>query len=443
MVTSVAPAIAEAEREAEKAQGPARLEAADPNKATSLPAERADLPCTVAGSVRWYGSERPVAGAVVVAIPVQDNLGGARREWVTTRQDGGFCFREPGLKTGRWRFIALHEKASANSLPSSPSVGDNDAVKPAWRQIKDGQLDGQAQDPPQVGLYLRWQDGTINQEKGKRFVGVLIGALLLLVLLYIGLHASRVAEQPPADLGVMGALFVQAQLQFDELEKAAGSATLAGAAAPASTTANTSGTVSNTVTVQDLATTLTVLRSTWLTISPTVGTVNPNERAAVLGLIDSTLAAATPESLSGVGAGLKALGNVLQPPPGLIWNDDQRRYLEVLFWALAGVLVSVIFQCGWYLRKQTFYEEGIWMHLTQIAAVPILAVVGTLLLSFVTITLTLNQTEVHIQLADPRMLAAVAFLLGLGPWGLWDMLRNASRRVTDTDTRAGSSPVGA
>jgi hypothetical protein len=46
-----------------------------------------------------------------------------------------------------------------------------------------------------------------------------------------------------------------------------------------------------------------------------------------------------------------------------IWSEDPLRYLEIILWGLAGILVSKIFITGWYLRSHRFYREGILMHI--------------------------------------------------------------------------------
>jgi len=55
-------------------------------------------------------------------------------------------------------------------------------------------------------------------------------------------------------------------------------------------------------------------------------------------------------------AALRAL--IANPPVSRFqfWGDGPLRYLEILLWGLAGILVSKIIQVGWYLRSQTLLE---------------------------------------------------------------------------------------
>ena len=114
-----------------------------------------------------------------------------------------------------------------------------------------------------------------------------------------------------------------------------------------------------------------------------------------------------------------------------IWSEDPLRYLEILFWGLAGILVSKIFTTGWYLRSQRFYREGILMHISHIVATPLLVLVTVLLLSQVTLKFTLaNSNEVAIDLSEPALMVAFAFIIGTSPWPLWNFILNAAKRFT-------------
>ena len=114
-----------------------------------------------------------------------------------------------------------------------------------------------------------------------------------------------------------------------------------------------------------------------------------------------------------------------------IWVDDPLRYLEILFWGLAGILVSKIFSTGWYLRQHRFYREGILMHIAHIVATPFLVLVTVLLLSQVTLTFTLaNSNEVTIDLSEPALMVAFAFIIGTSPWPLWNFILESARRFT-------------
>ena len=123
---------------------------------------------------------------------------------------------------------------------------------------------------------------------------------------------------------------------------------------------------------------------------------------------------------------------IIQPADGFeIWIDDPLRYLEILLWGLAGIVVSKIFTTGWYLRQHRFYREGILMHVAHIVASPFLVLVTVLLLSQVTLTFTLgNSNEVAIDLSEPTLMVAFAFIIGTSHWPLWNFILNSAKRFT-------------
>jgi len=114
-----------------------------------------------------------------------------------------------------------------------------------------------------------------------------------------------------------------------------------------------------------------------------------------------------------------------------IWSKEPLRYLEIILWGLAGILVSKIFTIGWYLRNHRFYREGVLMHLAHIVATPILVLVTVLLLSQVTLEFTLaNSNAVTIDLSVPTIMVAFAFIIGTSPWPLWNFILNTAKRFT-------------
>jgi hypothetical protein len=116
---------------------------------------------------------------------------------------------------------------------------------------------------------------------------------------------------------------------------------------------------------------------------------------------------------------------------GYFWNQVPLRYLEVIFWALAGVLVNLILTSGSYLRWRRFYREGIILHVAQIVAVPVLALIFVFLLSLVKINLMLVGTaQATLDLSDPRVLVAISFIIGSRPWNLWNFIQERAALIT-------------
>lgn len=113
------------------------------------------------------------------------------------------------------------------------------------------------------------------------------------------------------------------------------------------------------------------------------------------------------------------------------WSSDPLRLLEIMFWGLAGILVNKIILIGWYLRSRRFYTEGIIMHIAHLVTTPLLVLVAVLILSLVTLQITLTSgNEMTIDLSDPNIMVAFAFIIGTSPWPLWRFIENAGKRFT-------------
>lgn len=114
-----------------------------------------------------------------------------------------------------------------------------------------------------------------------------------------------------------------------------------------------------------------------------------------------------------------------------IWTGGPWRFLEIFMWSLAGILVHKTITTGWYLRSQRFYREGMLMHIAHIVTAPLLVLVAVVILSLATLTLTLaNDNQVSLDLSDPNIMIAIAFLLGTSPWPLWRFIEDTAKRVT-------------
>jgi hypothetical protein len=120
------------------------------------------------------------------------------------------------------------------------------------------------------------------------------------------------------------------------------------------------------------------------------------------------------------------------------WDKDPWRFLEIIMWGLGGVLVNKIINCGWFLRSQKFYREGIIMHIAHLVSTPLLVLVAVLLLSLATFKLTLSSgSEVTVDLSQFPILIAVSFLLGSSPWPLWNLIERSAKSITgQTDKSA-------
>jgi hypothetical protein len=113
------------------------------------------------------------------------------------------------------------------------------------------------------------------------------------------------------------------------------------------------------------------------------------------------------------------------------WSRDPLRLLEIMFWGLAGILINKIILVSWYLRSRRFYKEGTIMHFAHIVATPFLVLVAVLILSLVNLQITLaDGNKMILDLSDPNIMVAFAFIIGTSPWPLWRFVENAGKRFT-------------
>lgn len=114
----------------------------------------------------------------------------------------------------------------------------------------------------------------------------------------------------------------------------------------------------------------------------------------------------------------------------LIWFSGYKIYLEILFWALFGTLVRLIFVVHQYLRWNRFLIQGIYQHIAFLITVPILSLIFISVISMA--KLTSDDSSVVLDFSDPRIIAGGSFLIALVPWRLWERLLGTARTIVGT-----------
>ncbi len=115
------------------------------------------------------------------------------------------------------------------------------------------------------------------------------------------------------------------------------------------------------------------------------------------------------------------------------WTEYPWLMLEVLLWALAGILVHKIIVVGSYLRFGSFYSRGIPMHLSHYFAVPLMVLVAMMLLSLVSFEFALESGQsVKIDFKYPYILAAFSFVLANQPWGILRFIHSSAKSITSS-----------
>ena len=121
----------------------------------------------------------------------------------------------------------------------------------------------------------------------------------------------------------------------------------------------------------------------------------------------------------------------ISSPNSFIWSTGKFQYFELLLWSMAGILVNKIIICGWYIRSNRFYREGLFMHIAHLVTTPLLVLVTVIILSLASISIKLaNSNEFVLNLSEPNVMIAAAFILGTNPWPLWGFVEGTAKKIT-------------
>lgn len=327
------------------------------------------------GTVYRYGSDRRIEHASVKATKE------GQVRYTTTDDDGDFSFDD--LEPGRWTLVALHER----SFPSKAEELDL------------------MQDSAGIRIDLFRLQGNEDEKLGRNlFIGLLI-ALGALIALYVALHLAFPRQPAPLSTA-LPTLIARAEEQAGGVEKVSESAALLAA-------------------IGDIKADLGIA----LENNVDLAAAERELFAQLTDAIEASLQADQKEELLARLATLQRLADTPSDPEVGPWAQDPWRFLEVLFWAMAGILVNKIITVGWYLRRQRFYREGLVMHVAHLVSTPLLVLVAVLLLSLATLNITLaGGNQLTVDLSEPSIMVAVSFLLGTIPWPLWNFIEDTAER---------------
>ena len=331
---------------------------------------------TISGTVYRHGRDRRIEHASVKATK------GDQVQHTTTDDDGDFDLLD--LEPGQWKLVALHDR----SFPS-----------------KAQEVDLMNEDKKGLRIDLFRLQGNEDQKLGRNlFIGLLI-ALGVLIALYVTLHLVFPRQAAPLST-TLGTLIARAEEQVAAAGQVGDSAAVVAA-------------------VADIQTGLGLA----LDSNVELDTATRDLLTELSDAIEASVKAGQKEELLGRLTTLRQLVEAPAEPQVAPWDQDPWRYLEVLFWALAGILVNKIIVVGWYLRSQRFYREGLVMHIAHLVSTPLLVLVAVLLLSLATLDITLaGGNQLRVDLSEPSIMIAVSFLLGTVPWPLWNFIEDTAER---------------
>jgi flagellar biosynthesis protein FliQ len=334
---------------------------------------------TISGLVINEENGKPAPGVVVRAVA---SING-QPERVLTDDSGRFRFT--GLSPGRWEV--------RGTLDERRTSRETQTVGP---------------DAYNVNLMVSRQMTSRDWNSGMVFF-VMLGVLLgILAGIYIWAH-NRYVPSPEPELAVLIGQVEQARVIAAEVES------MEEFPEPS---------------LQTLRSTISALQENWNNVSSSIISITEGQNEQVNVLISRAETAVTADNPQGVEIALANLQSVFANQRSIyFWSQPPNNYLEVLFWSLAGILVSLLITSGYYLRRKTFYAEGIWMHVSHILSVPLLALVVVFLISQITITVQIDESEVALDVSDPRLLAAISFTIAVLPWRILESIRNAANRI--------------
>ncbi len=329
----------------------------------------------VSGTVYRHGSDRRIEHASVKATKE------SRVRYTTTDDDGDFKFDD--LETGRWTLTALHEKSFPSKAKALDVMEDTEGIR----------------------IYLFRLQGNEDEKVGRTLFTSLLVGLGALIALYVALHLVVPREAAPLST-TLPILIARAEEQV----------------ANAETLSESDGLLA---TVGDIKANLALALER-------NNDLDEATREGLTQLADKLEASAEADRRDELLARLGTLERLVETPSERQvgpWDQDPWRFLEVLFWAVAGILVNKIIVVGWYLRSQRFYREGLVMHVAHLVSTPVLVLVAVLLLSLATLNVTLaGGNELSVDLSEPTVMVAVSFLLGTIPWPLWNFIEDTAER---------------
>lgn len=184
--------------------------------------------------------------------------------------------------------------------------------------------------------------------------------------------------------------------------------------------------------VQLLRLSVNSMKTNWDLISGDIYSLSAGQKKQIDLLISEAVTSAAADKVEETQMGVANLLEVLKKQQNLyLWAEPPWTYLEVLFWSLAGILVSVFFKVGFYLRKKTFIATGSWMHISHILTVPVVALVVVFIISLLKLTVQIENSEVVINLDDPRLLVAISFIISVRPWAILDFVKETGESLFD------------
>jgi hypothetical protein len=119
---------------------------------------------------------------------------------------------------------------------------------------------------------------------------------------------------------------------------------------------------------------------------------------------------------------------IKEKPDSYFWEQYPWRLAEILFWALIATVLSILISTGYYLFTGKFITLGISHQVALLFTVPILALLISIVLSFIKIEIALGEASLSLDLTDIRISILVATFIGLAHWKAWEYMNDLADR---------------
>lgn len=152
--------------------------------------------------------------------------------------------------------------------------------------------------------------------------------------------------------------------------------------------------------------------------------IDSSQAVVISRLIGLTKTAAEEHNWKKVSQQLDALNQLTRQKHSYFWQQDGWRLLELLFWAAVATVLRLAISAGRHIHKQDFRRHAVQHNIAYIFAVPIMAVLIALALSFISINLNFGDAGISLDLRNITVSIVVAALVGLAPWRASEFLEN-------------------
>jgi len=142
---------------------------------------------------------------------------------------------------------------------------------------------------------------------------------------------------------------------------------------------------------------------------------------------------------------LSQVADELRGPQSLFWSHPVMRWLEVMAWSLAGMLVVRLWSTGKHIGNKSFDADWNWWWWAKIIQAPLLAIAVVLALSYFELGMTSGETlGFQISLRDQpiELVVAVSFILGLFSDRAYEFLRDLATKVLRREEKPGGNRQG-